>query len=220
MKDSVVSDTVGASAHPVDAFSSVLSDLQEQASLLATSPQHAVVETDTKPDQTRHIPSYQPYPWQFLNHALDLVDRLTNGRAGLFQRVISYLFFGGLAALVNLGVFYLMYYHLLAAVNNTSLRNILSYIVAAECSIIANFVPNDRFTFKTLPGAKRPWLQRCARFHLTTIVGSLLTFLIEFALSSLTSMQPILAEIIATLLVLIYKFSFHHLFTYAHQRKH
>jgi putative flippase GtrA len=216
MKDSVVSDTVGASTNHVDAFSSVLSDLQEQASLLTPQPQHATIEPGAKPEQTSHVPSYQPYPWQLLNRVLDLVDRLTNGRAGLVQRVISYLFFGGVAALVNLGIFYLMYYHILAALNPVPLRNVLSYIVAAECSIIANFVPNDRFTFSMLPGAKRPWLQRCARFHLTTIVGSLLTFLIEFALSSFTPIQPILAEIIATLLVLIYNFSFHHLFTYRH----
>lgn len=211
MKDSVVSDTI-------DEFSSVLVDLQEPVpspaasqAPLASSPE--AVATPTSPAR-----SYQPYAWPLLNRLLDIIDLKTNGRAGWLQRFISYLFFGGLAALVNLLVFYLMYYHILAplVVHHPKLSNILSYIAAAELSIIANFIPNDRFTFNTLPGAHRPWLQRCLRFHMTTAVGSLLTFLIELGLSSFTPIQPIFAEAIATLIVLIYNFSFHHIFTYRH----
>lgn len=209
MKDSVV-------PNDIDEFSSVLAGLGEQSSFLAPSE-----GTSTPLPHAASIPvkpSYQPYAWSLPNKILDIIDAKTSGRAGLVQRVISYLFFGGVAALVNLGVFYIMYYHVLASVvaQNVSLGNILSYIAAAELSILANFIPNDRFTFNTLPGAHRPWLQRCLRFHMTCIVGSVLTFLLEFAMTHFTPIQPIIAEALATLIVLVYNFSFHHIFTYRH----
>ncbi len=214
MKDSVVSDNV-------DAFSSVLVDLDKQTPAFAASQNASVSLPDTLLGQATFTPSYQPYPWPLLNRVLDTVDKKTNGRAGWLQRFISYLFFGGLAALVNLGAFYIMYYHVLASltVTHAIISNILSYIVAAELSILANFIPNDRFTFNTLPGAQRPWLQRCGRFHMTTAIGSLLTFLIELTLSTTTHTQPIFAEAIATLIVLVYNFSFHHIFTYRHLKQ-
>jgi len=182
-----------------------------QSLLSSTHPTTAETLHSTSP-----VRSYQPYTWNFLNQALDLVDAKTHGKAGWLQRFVSYIFFGGLAALVNLGIFYIMYYHLLTPVNPPILRNAISYVIAAECSIIANFVPNDRFTFRSLPGAERPWLQRFLRFHATAIVGTLLTFLIELGLSSLAHTEPIIAEAVATMLVLIYNFTFHHIFTYRH----
>lgn len=213
MKDSVVPDSVNE-------FSSVLVNLQRQTSLPSSSQAVFASSPDVSSIPTTPAHSYQPYPWPPLNRVLDIVDEKTNGRAGWLQRFISYLFFGGLAALVNLLVFYVMYYHLLAGftLTHSTLSNVFSYIAAAELSIIANFIPNDRFTFNTLPGAQRPWLQRCARFHMTTVVGSLLTFIIELSLSTFTHTQPIIAEAIATLLVLIYNFSFHHIFTYRHMK--
>lgn len=199
-----------------DEFSTVLAGLGEQSPLLSASQSAPgqFLEAAIAPAKPFH--SYQPYPWDALNRVLDIVDEKTKGRAGWLQRFISYLFFGGLAALVNLAAFYIMFYHVLAPLKPDVVRNILSYIVAAELSILANFIPNDRFTFNTLPGAHRPWIQRCLRFHMTTAIGSLLTFLIELTLSSFTHTPPILAEAVATLLVLIYNFSFHHIFTYRH----
>lgn len=209
MKNSVVSDNV-------DEFSSVLVDLESQASLHPSSQHPAVSASGAASASIPAARSYQPYSWNFLNRVLDVVDEKTRGRAGWLQRLFSYLFFGGAAALVNLAVFYIMYYYLLSEVGPDALRNTLSYVCAAELSILANFIPNDRFTFNTLPGARRPWLQRCLRFHMTTVVGSLLTFLIELGLSTFTHTPPILAEAVATLIVLVYNFSFHHIFTYRH----
>jgi putative flippase GtrA len=200
----------------VDEISSVLVNLGEPSSLLPASQSLARHPSGATLVSSRAFPSYQPYRWSVLNQVLDIVDERTGGRAGWVQRLISYLFFGGLAALVNLAVFYLMFYHTLASLHPIPVRNILSYIAAAECSILANFIPNDRFTFNTLPGAHRPWLQRCLRFHMTTAIGSLLTFLLEMSFSSLLHMEPLLSEAVATLLVLIYNFSFHHIFTYRH----
>jgi putative flippase GtrA len=159
--------------------------------------------------------TYQPYPWQLANQVLDFVDGKTSGKAGQIQRILSYLLFGGLAAVVNLVIFGLVLYRFHFPISvSTQVHNIFAFTIAAECSIIASFLPNDRFTFISLPGAKRPWLQRCLRFHATCIVGTLLTFLLEFAFFSLAHTPGLLAEALAILIVLIYNFTFHHLFTY------
>src|SRR5258708_31516366 len=102
-------------------------------------------------------PSYQPYAWNWLNKILDFVDGKTNGKAGQIQRILSYLFFGGLAAMVNLVVFGLALYlvHFPSSVSAQA-HYVIAYIIAAECSIMANFLPNDRFTFRSLPGANAP----------------------------------------------------------------
>lgn len=161
------------------------------------------------------VRSYHPYSWDLINHVLDIVDQKTNGRAGLAQRLISYLFFGGLAAGVNLGMIYVTYYHVFTGLP-LFLHNTLSYVVAAEVSILANFIPNDRFTFQKLPGAQRPWIQRCLRFHLTALVGTGLTYCIELLLTNTLHTEIVVAEAIATIIVLAYNFTFHHVFTYRH----
>ncbi|MFL5625421.1 MAG: GtrA family protein [Ktedonobacteraceae bacterium] len=93
---------------------------------------------------------------------------------------------------------------------------LLASVFASEISIMANFIPNDYFTFSHLPGHDRSWLARYARFHLTSIVGSILTFLIESGFSYMGHVPAILAQATALILVLIYNFSFHHIFTYGH----
>lgn len=159
--------------------------------------------------------SYQPYRWNLPNQVLDFVDLKTNGRAGMIQRFVSYLFFGGSAAVVNLIVFFIGF-HVIPWPTDELLHNTLAYLCAAEMSIMANFLPNDRFTFKFLPGAKRPWLQRCLRFHMTAIVGTILTYLIELSITYFLHVPAIIGQAVALLLVLVYNFSFHHLFTYRH----
>ncbi len=164
---------------------------------------------------SRPLPSYHPTAWPVINKTLDIVDRYSGRRAGWVQRFFSYTFFGGCAALVNLLIFYLVYYRIPLPVSAVA-HNVIAYIAAAEISILANFIPNDYFTFRHLPGHSRSWPARCIRFHITTIGGVILTFLIEFGLSYLTHVPPIIAEAIALILVLIYNFSFHHIFTYRH----
>ncbi len=161
------------------------------------------------------LPSYHPTPWGIVNSLLDRVDTLTHGRAGLLQRFSSFVVIGGFAAVVNLVVFYLVFYHIPLPVS-TSTHNVIASLLAAEISIMANFIPNDHFTFRYLPGRERSWIARCARFQMTSIGGSILTFLIEFGFSTLAHFPPIIAQAIALILVLFYNFAFHHLFTYRH----
>ncbi|HET9918805.1 MAG TPA: GtrA family protein [Ktedonobacteraceae bacterium] len=160
-------------------------------------------------------PSYQPTQWAIVNQVLDIVDRITSGRAGLCQRFFMFAFIGGLAALVNIAVFYIVFDVIALPVNET-IHNVIASVFAAEISIMANFIPNDFFTFRHLAGHQRSWIARCLRFHMTSIGGSLLTFIIEFSLSHMLHVRPIFAQAIALIIVLFYNFSFHHIFTYRH----
>ncbi|MFL5694284.1 MAG: GtrA family protein [Ktedonobacteraceae bacterium] len=163
--------------------------------------------------QVRHLPSYRPTPWKFVNALLDIIDNYTGGRAGLFQRFFTFAFIGGVAALVNLLVFYVVFYRI-DPQNKAVAHNILASVLASEVSIMANFIPNDYFTFRHLPGHERSWIARCARFHLTSIGGSVLTFLIQFGFSYAGHVPAMLSQATALIIVLFYNFSFHHIFTY------
>ena len=162
--------------------------------------------------QVRYLPSYRPTPWKFVNALLDIIDNYTGGRAGLFQRFFTFAFIGGVAALVNLLVFYVVFYRI-DPQNKAVAHNILASVLASEVSIMANFIPNDYFTFSHLPGHERSWVARCARFHLTSIGGSLLTFLIQFGFSYAGHVPAMLSQATALIIVLFYNFSFHHIFT-------
>jgi len=133
------------------------------------------------------------------------------------QRFFVFAFIGGCAALVNMIVFYIVY-DVIALPVHEALHNVIAEVCAAELSILANFIPNDYFTFRRLPGHSRSWLARCLRFHTVSVGGSVLTFLIEFSISHLTPIRPIIAQAIALILVLFYNFTFHHLFTYRHMK--
>ncbi|MBE3560123.1 MAG: GtrA family protein [Ktedonobacteraceae bacterium] len=163
------------------------------------------------------LPSYRPTPWAIVNRALDIVDRMSGGRAVWVQRFFSFAFIGGCAALVNL-IVYATIMHGIKLPVNIVLHNAIAFVFASELSIMANFIPNDYFTFRHLDGHKRSWFARCARFHLTAIGGTLLTYLIQFVLIFLAHLPAIIAQATALILVLFYNFTFHHLFTYRRLR--
>jgi putative flippase GtrA len=171
----------------------------------------------------KKIPSYQPTRWPVVNRSLDFVDAVTHGRADWAQRLVSYLFVGGFAALVNLAVFSIIYYWVFPIPPNTTdefirgLHWFVAFAIATEISILANFIPNDYLTFRHLPGHKRTWLERCVRFHMTCVAGTLLTLGISFALH-LVHVQAWIAQAIALILVTAFNFTAHHVFTYRHKK--
>jgi putative flippase GtrA len=172
--------------------------------------QPGITRTQTTP---RTLPSYHPTRWSIVNKALDIADQYSGGRADWIQRFVSYAFIGGCAAIVNLIVFYVIFYKVPLPVS-PFLHIVIANVIAAEISILANFIPNDYFTFRHLPGHNRSWGARCLRFHLTTISGAVLTLLIELAFTYLAHTPAIVGQAIALILVLIWNFSIHHLFTY------
>jgi putative flippase GtrA len=160
--------------------------------------------------------------WPAVNQLLAYTDTVTKGRAGWLQRIFTYLMAGGFAAAVNLSVFQAML--LLPLGLSEQAHNLVAYLVAAEISIIANFIPNDYLTFRHLPGHARSWWQRCLRFHITTSLGTALTFVLEYTLHFVVRfgtfrIPAVVAEAIAIVIVLFFNFTMHHVFTYRHDPK-
>ncbi len=164
--------------------------------------------------------SYEPTRWEIVNSLLAWTDDFTHGKAGVLQRLFTYLLIGGTAALVNLGV--------LAVLYDLGNRNYLPYyilanVIAYEISIMANFIPNDYITFRHLAGHSRSWLARCLRFHITSVGGIIVTFAIATGIKygfHLTSERDLLiAQAIALIIAVFFNFTVHHLFTYAAEHK-
>jgi putative flippase GtrA len=177
-------------------------------------PDPVVLESTSEDALTPLVHTYHSTRWPLVNKLLAIVDTITHGRAGQLQRFISFAFLGGIASLVNLGIFSVMLTQKVPT--NYEVRYIIAFLLASEISIIVNFSLNDYFTFRHLPGHTRSWSMRCARFHMTSISAILLTLGINFALSHGLGIHPILAQAIAILIVLFYNFTVHHLFTYRH----
>lgn len=161
------------------------------------------------------LPSYRPTPWRLVNQILDIVDSITHGKAGLFQRFFTFVCIGGFAALFNLAVFATVMYAIPLPISEW-LHNIVASVFAAELSIMANFIPNDYFTFRGLAGHERSWYARCLRFHVTSIGGSVLTFFIQAGFRYIGHTPALVGQAAALLITLFYNFAFHHLFTYRH----
>lgn len=160
-----------------------------------------------------HRPSYQPTGIALADHILDFVDEVTGGKADWLQRLFSYLAIGGFAALVNLAI-----YGLLS--NDVHAPFLVAELAAAEISILANFIPNDRLTFSHLPGHARSWWTRCLRFHMTAIAGTIVTIVVSYTLQRMglshTRTEQLIAQACAILVALAFNFTFHHVFTYRH----
>jgi putative flippase GtrA len=163
-------------------------------------------------------PSYYTTRWPLVNKVLATVDEKSNGRAGVIQRFATFLVVGGIAALVNLAVFQLSLILLSALAPSMIawLQNLLAFAAAAEISILANFVLNDPITFSHLPGHNRPWLVRCLRFHVTTILGVTVTFAVENVMHFIVGVPALYAEATGIIIALFFNFTVHHLFTYRH----
>lgn len=187
-----------------------------ERSVLDRSLEEVAVESEVQQAiPLRGTPSYRPTRWAVVNRVLDIVDDVTHGKAGLCQRFFTFAFIGGFAALVNLAVFATVMYGIKLP-GAEWLHNVIASVLAAEISIMANFIPNDYFTFRGLDGHSRSWSARCLRFHITSIGGSILTFLIEFGFRFIGHVPALAGQAVALVLVLFYNFSFHHLFTYRH----
>ena len=161
-------------------------------------------------------PSYHPTSWLMINRILDVVDKLTGGLAGWVQRFFSFAFIGGFAACVNLVVFFIVDHYVHLPVN-AIVHNAIAFVVANEVSLLANFIPNDYFTFRRM-ARHRPWGLRCARFHITACSGITLTYLLQFCFNFFFHLPSIFALAAAIWLVLFYNFTFHHVFTYRHKK--
>jgi hypothetical protein len=106
----------------------------EQSMLEQNLEEHGPLVMQEVPPVPR-LPSYHPTAWAFVNRVLDIVDTKTGGRAAWCQRFFMFAFIGGFAALVNMTVFYLVFYVIALPVNET-MHNVIAAVLAAEFSII------------------------------------------------------------------------------------
>jgi dolichol-phosphate mannosyltransferase len=163
--------------------------------------------------------SYHPTGWKFADRVLDITDTLTRGRADWFQRLFSFLFVGGLGAVVNLACFSIIYYLLVQSIYGL-VAYLVAFITATEVSIVTNFVLNDHITFRHLHGQTHSWRRRCVRFHVTSVGGTLLTLGISFSFLHLLHISALLSQGTALIIATAFNFVFHHIFTYRHGRGH
>jgi putative flippase GtrA len=165
----------------------------------------------------RALPSYRPTGMAKVDRLLDLTDRLTGGRAEWIQRAFSYLFVGGIAAIINLITLQLVLNLLTPSTLPYKVHYAIAFIVATEVSILANFIPNDRITFSHLPGHSRSWIQRCARFHVTCTGGVIVTFAVSSLLHLILKVPALPSQAVALIIATAFNFTFHHIFTYRHK---
>lgn len=201
-------------------------EMTEPLAPRGTTQPMAVVRPSDEVDAMRPVVrerSYIPTRWPLANKALDVADTMTGGKAGWIQRLVSYLFVGGFAAVVNLVFFSLLHDHLLSDSMNHIVRYLVAYAIATEISIFANFIPNDRITFSHLPGHSRSWVVRCLRFHVTCTAGVALTLAIGFSLhlvalnNHVAWLGATVGQAIAIVIVTAFNFTMHHVFTYRHK---
>src|SRR5262245_6268073 len=81
------------------------------------------------------LPSYHPTAWSYVNRVLGIVDIITGRRAAWCQRFFMFALIGGFAALVNMAVFYLVFYVIALPVNEP-MHNVIASVLAAEFAIM------------------------------------------------------------------------------------
>jgi putative flippase GtrA len=137
-------------------------------------------------------------------------------RAGNYEtivRLFSFLCIGGFGAIVNLLCFSCVYYPL-QEVTNSFIAYGTAFVVGTEVSIFSNFILNDRLTFGDLH--TRSWQARCARYHVTSAGGVLLTLGISFSLLHLLHIPALPAQATAIIIATVCNFLLHRFFTYGH----
>ena len=165
-------------------------------------------ETEQLPFPNQPMTRYQA----FYTSCYTSLDTFTRGHAAEALRLASFLFVGGAASLVNLGLVWLFSRH-------TTLPYAVYTIIATEVSLLCNFALNDLLTFRSLLDGRRSWWKRCVRFHGPATVGFLLTLLISYIAYYLGHLAPIIAQGLAILIVMFVNFAMHRLWTYRPSRQ-
>jgi putative flippase GtrA len=210
MRDSKTSDSRQASLSADE-----LDEARWMETTLKTRATYPGVDTITDNLRGELAPaqSYYDTRWPWLNQILATTENVTHGKAGVLQRLFTYLIIGGTAAVVNLILFAIFNHY--GTTSTLSFYAIVANIVVYGVSILANFIPNDYFTFSHLEGHNRSWLARCLRFYTTSLSGVVVTILLHALFYNALHVQTFIAQVIALILAVIYNFIVHHIFTYA-----
>lgn len=122
------------------------------------------------------------------------------------QRLFKFGTVGATGVVVNEGMLYLLHGRFL-------LPLIVSSIIAVECSIITNFLLNDRWTF----GHVRPTLTRFWRFNLVSLLSLFVNVTVLALLEHLTPLHYLLANPIAIITAFGVNYSLNTYWTYGRE---
>ena len=124
------------------------------------------------------------------------------------QRVVAFLFAGGVSAICTIAV--------TRALNTTGphLTYLLAVIIGTEVGILINFMINDRLAFRDLDGKGRPLPVRLARFHVTCATGQGLIIISAFLLKTILRWDGSVAQAVPIVLVTGVNFALHRFWTY------
>jgi len=157
-----------------------------------------------------------PASWaQIYQRAYAVLDAKTGGKAAEVLRLVTFLAVGGSASLLNLACVW-SFDRLLHPAGGIAVFLVLA--AATEISLLANFLLNDRFTFRTMVGEHRTFLRRAARFHGPAMVGFGLTLLISNLAHHFTHLTLTTAQGVAILIVTVVNFLMHRHWTYREAR--
>ena len=123
------------------------------------------------------------------------------------HRVVSFLFAGGISAIVTLTVTSVLE-------SSAHLPFLIAAICGTELGILVNFTVNDVVSFRDLAGHRRGLPARVARFHLTCAVGQSLILLLSLLLHDLWHWPTVFAQAVPIVLVTAVNFTMHRFWTY------
>jgi dolichol-phosphate mannosyltransferase len=116
------------------------------------------------------------------------------------RRVLTFMVVGLSGILVNLGTLYLV-------TEWVGVFYVWSGLIGVEASILTNFVLNDLITFRDIPKKRFSVANRLIRYHLITIVGTVISISILVILTEWLGLWYILSGFIGLLVAFIWNFT-------------
>lgn len=116
-----------------------------------------------------------------------------------YESVISYLFFGGLTTLINIGVFDWLNHSM-----NYQIANVLAWLA----SVIFAFVTNKLWVFNSKSMAWKTFLWETLTFFFFRLLSLVVDQLIMYVGISLLSGNPLIVKIIDNVIVVILNYFF------------
>lgn len=116
-----------------------------------------------------------------------------------YQAIISYLFFGGLTTLINIGVFGWLNLHM-----NYQIANVLAWLAA----VIFAFITNKLWVFNSKSMAWRTFLWETLTFFSFRLLSLAVDQFIMFVGISLLAGNPLIVKIIDNAIVVILNYFF------------
>ncbi|MCL4543964.1 MAG: GtrA family protein [Chloroflexi bacterium] len=93
---------------------------------------------------------------------------------------------------------------------------LVASVIAVECSIITNFLLNDRWTF----GRQRPQIQRLLQFNAVSLISLLINVSVLAFLEHVTSLHYLIANPVAILVAFGVNYSLNTYWTYGRAPAH